>query len=51
MARIDTCYNIADLREAARKRLPKGIFDYIDLGTEDMVALSGNRAPSTPSNC
>ena len=44
MARIDTCYNIADLREAARKRLPKGIFDYIDLGTEDMVALSGNRA-------
>lgn len=44
MARLDRCYNIADLREVARKRLPKGIFDYIDLGTEDMVALGGNRA-------
>ncbi len=44
MARIDRCYNIADLREAARKRLPRGIFDYIDLGTEDLVALRGNRA-------
>lgn len=44
MPRIDKCYNIADLRLLAKKRLPKGIFDYIDLGTEDMVALGGNRA-------
>ncbi len=43
MARIDTCYNIADLREAARKRLPKGVFQYLDLGTEDLVALRNNR--------
>ena len=43
MARADRCYNIADLREAARRRLPKGVFDYIDKGTEDMVALAGNR--------
>ncbi len=43
MARIETCYNIADLREAARKRLPKGVFQYLDLGTEDLVALRNNR--------
>ncbi len=30
MARLDKCYNIADLREVARRRLPKGVFDYID---------------------
>ncbi len=44
MARIDRCYNIADLREAARKRLPKGVFQYLDLGTEDLIALRNNRA-------
>ncbi len=44
MARIDRCYNIADLREVARRRLPKGVFEYMDLGTEDLVALRNNRA-------
>lgn len=44
MGRLDRCYNIADLREAARKRLPRGIFEYIDRGTEDGVALRENRA-------
>jgi isopentenyl diphosphate isomerase/L-lactate dehydrogenase-like FMN-dependent dehydrogenase len=43
MGRIDRCYNIADLREAARRRLPKGVFEYVDKGTEDQVALGNNR--------
>jgi isopentenyl diphosphate isomerase/L-lactate dehydrogenase-like FMN-dependent dehydrogenase len=43
MGRIDHCYNIADLREVARRRLPKGVFEYVDKGTEDMVALGNNR--------
>jgi (S)-mandelate dehydrogenase len=43
MSRLERCYNIADLREVARKRLPKGVFDYIDKGTEDMISLGGNR--------
>ncbi len=43
MGRLDHCYNIADLREVARKRLPKGVFEYLDLGTEDMVSLENNR--------
>lgn len=36
-------YNIADLREMARRRLPKGVFEFVDRGTEDEVALRNNR--------
>lgn len=43
MSRLDQCYNIFDLREAARRRLPKGIFEAIDRGTEDELALALNR--------
>lgn len=41
---LDRCYNIADLRTAASKRLPNGIFEYIDRGTEDGISLAENRA-------
>lgn len=37
-------YNIFDLRERARARLPRGLFEYVDRGTEDEIALIGNRA-------
>ena len=37
-------YNIADLRDIARRRLPKGLFEYVDRGTEDEIALRNNRA-------
>ncbi len=37
-------YNISDLREIARRRLPKGIFEFVDRGSEDEVALRNNRA-------
>lgn len=47
MSRLDHCYNIADLREAAESRLPKGVFDYIDKGTEDMQSLGNNRNAMT----
>src|SRR5262249_39535909 len=38
----DRCYNIADLREVAKKRLPKAVFEYVDKGSEDQIALAGN---------
>ncbi len=47
VSRLDRCYNIADLREVAESRLPKGVFDYIDKGTEDMQSLGGNRQAMT----
>src|SRR4026208_1477100 len=37
-------YNIFDLREQALKRVPKGLFEFVDRGTEDEVALRNNRA-------
>jgi isopentenyl diphosphate isomerase/L-lactate dehydrogenase-like FMN-dependent dehydrogenase len=37
-------YNIFDLREMAQRRLPKGIFEFVDRGSEDEVALRNNRA-------
>jgi L-lactate dehydrogenase (cytochrome) len=36
--------NIADLRELARRRLPRMVFDYIDGGAEDELALRRNEA-------
>lgn len=37
-------YDIADLRELARRRLPKGVFEFFDRGNGDEVALGNNRA-------
>jgi isopentenyl diphosphate isomerase/L-lactate dehydrogenase-like FMN-dependent dehydrogenase len=37
-------YNIADLREQAQRRLPKGLFEFVDRGAEDETSLRDNRA-------
>lgn len=36
--------NIGDLRDIAQRRLPRGIFDYIDGGAEDEVTMRRNSA-------
>lgn len=36
-------YNIFDLRDIALKRVPKGLFQFMDRGTEDEVSLRNNR--------
>ena len=38
------CYNIAQLREAARRRLPLGIWEYLERGVEDELGIARNRA-------
>lgn len=43
MGRDLGAYNIDDLRRKAKKRLPRGIFEYIDRGAEDEIALRHNR--------
>lgn len=35
-------YNVVDFREIARSRLPKGVFEFIDRGTEDELSLRTN---------
>jgi isopentenyl diphosphate isomerase/L-lactate dehydrogenase-like FMN-dependent dehydrogenase len=37
-------YNIEDLRQIAKRKLPRGVFEFVDRGTEDEVALRNNRA-------
>ena len=41
--RLATAANIEDLRRIAKRRLPAGVFDYIDGGAEDEVAMRANR--------
>jgi isopentenyl diphosphate isomerase/L-lactate dehydrogenase-like FMN-dependent dehydrogenase len=36
-------YTIEDLRRLARRRLPKGLFEFVDRGCEDEVSLACNR--------
>lgn len=38
------CFNIADVREKARRRLPLGIWEYVERGVEDERGLTRNRA-------
>jgi isopentenyl diphosphate isomerase/L-lactate dehydrogenase-like FMN-dependent dehydrogenase len=38
------CFNIADLREQARRRLPHGVWEYAERGTEDETGMARNRA-------
>ena len=37
---LDRCHNIADLREIARRRLPRGVFEFFDRGSEDETAAT-----------
>jgi L-lactate dehydrogenase (cytochrome) len=42
--RLSRAANVADLRLLARRRLPGGVFDYIDGGAEDELSLRRNVA-------
>ncbi|MEO6387244.1 MAG: alpha-hydroxy acid oxidase [Croceibacterium sp.] len=44
MASDLNCYNIADLRQKARRRLPHGIWEYLERGVEDETGMARNRA-------
>ena len=41
---LDHAYNIADLRELARRRLPRVAWDFLERGAEDDVTLARNRS-------
>ena len=44
MSRLDGCLNVWDLRAAAQRRLPKGVFEFVDRATEDHIAVANNRS-------
>jgi len=41
---VNDALNNHDMREMAKKRLPSWLFEFVDRGTEDEVALRNNRA-------
>jgi len=43
MSKLKSCLNIEDLREQSKRILPRGVFEYMDFGSEDLVALNNNR--------
>ncbi len=42
--RVADCCNIADLAAAARRRLPLGVWEYLERGVEDETGMARNRA-------
>ncbi len=40
--RLSRAADVSDLRAIARRRLPRGVFDYVDGGAEDEVTLTAN---------
>ena len=43
MMKLEDAQNIFDLREIAKAKLPKWLFEFVDRGTEEEVALHNNR--------
>jgi isopentenyl diphosphate isomerase/L-lactate dehydrogenase-like FMN-dependent dehydrogenase len=41
--KVEDAQNIFDLREIAKRRLPRWLFEFVDRGTDDEVALRNNR--------
>ncbi len=42
--RLSHCHSIDDLRAAARRVLPRSVFDYVDGAADEEVSLAANRA-------
>lgn len=42
--RLARCHTVADLREAARRRVPRAVFDFVDGAAEGEVSLARSRA-------
>jgi L-lactate dehydrogenase (cytochrome) len=43
-SRVKNCHNVNDLRELARERLPKFVYDYLEGGADDEVTMERNRS-------
>jgi L-lactate dehydrogenase (cytochrome) len=40
---IARCHSVEDIREAARRKLPRAVFDYVDGGADDETTVAANR--------
>jgi L-lactate dehydrogenase (cytochrome) len=42
--RLSACYDVADLRRAAKRRIPRPVFDYVDGAADEEIAVAANVA-------
>jgi L-lactate dehydrogenase (cytochrome) len=42
--RLAGCFDVADLRRAARRRIPRPVFDYVDGAADEEIAAAANTA-------
>jgi L-lactate dehydrogenase (cytochrome) len=42
--RLGSCYDIGDLRRAAKRRIPRPVFDYVDGAADEEIAVAANVA-------
>jgi L-lactate dehydrogenase (cytochrome) len=42
--RLGGCYDISDLRRAARRRIPRPVFDYVDGAADEEISVTANVA-------
>jgi L-lactate dehydrogenase (cytochrome) len=42
--RLSHCHSVEDLRAAARRVLPRSVFDYVDGAADEEVSLAANRS-------
>jgi L-lactate dehydrogenase (cytochrome) len=42
--RLASCYDVADLRRVAKRRIPRPVFDYVDGAADEEIAVAANTA-------
>jgi L-lactate dehydrogenase (cytochrome) len=42
--RLGACYDVSDLRLAAKRRIPRPVFDYVDGAADEEIAVAANAA-------
>jgi len=42
--RLRACYDVSDLRRAAKRRIPRPVFDYVDGAADEEIAAAANTA-------
>jgi L-lactate dehydrogenase (cytochrome) len=42
--RLGACYDVADLRRVAKRRIPRPVFDYVDGAADEEIAVAANVA-------
>ena len=42
--RLGACFDVADLRRAAKRRIPRPVFDYVDGGADEEIGIAANTA-------